>query len=86
MRFCMFEPGKNILNVRLDLWKYRRGLLPIQNVSQAWVAETNGGFVQVIRHVQNVLLGANSDFLEDFLSSMLTNVIANHDAVGLRRR
>lgn len=39
--------------------------------------------VPVVGHIQDVLLRSNRDLLEDLLTRMLADVVANHDTVGL---
>ena len=52
----------------------------------ASASQENGGrSLPVVRHVQNMFLGANSNLLENLLAGMLTDMVADHDSMRLYR-
>lgn len=79
----MLEPGYYALDMSADLRKNRHLLLPITKVSVLEKAKTKGKLVPIVGQVQNMLLGADCDLLEDFLAGVLADVVLDHNAMGL---
>ena len=78
----MLEPSENVLDVCADLWEDFVFLLPtILLVDGPRVLQHS--VIPVVGHVHDIFLRSDGDLFQNLDAGMLTDVVSDHDAMGL---
>ena len=78
----MLEPSEDVLDVCADLWEDFVFLLPTILLADGPRVLQHSA-IPVIGHVHDIFLRSDGNLFQDLDASMLTDVVANHDAMGL---
>lgn len=79
----MLESGYYALDVSANLWKHGHLLFPMTKISSMGKLETMERLVPIVCQIQDMLLCANCNLLQDLLASVFADVVLYHDAVRL---
>ena len=79
----MLESGYYALDVSANLWKHGHLLLPMTKVSSLGKIETMEKLVPIVCQIQDMLLCADCDLLQDLLAGVFADMVLYHDAVRL---
>jgi hypothetical protein len=79
----VLESGYYALDVSANLWKHGHLLLPVTEVSTLGKVKTMEKLVPIVCQIQDMLLCADCDLLQDLLASVFANMVLYHDAVRL---
>lgn len=78
----MLEPSEDVLDVCADLWEDFVFLLPTILLADSQRVLQHIA-IPVVGHVHDIFLRSDGDLFQNLDASMLTDVVANHDAMGL---
>lgn len=78
----MLEPGEDVLDVCADLWEDFVFLLPTILLADG-PGVLQHSAIPVVGHVHDIFLRSYGDLFQNLDASMLTDVVAYHDAMGL---
>jgi len=78
----VLEPSEDVFDVCADLWEDFVFLLPTVLLADGPRVLQHSG-IPVVGHVHDIFLRSDGDFFENLDASMLTDVVAYHDAMGL---
>lgn len=78
----MLEPSEDVLDVCADLREDFVFLLPTDLLANG-PRVLQDSAIPVVGHVHDIFLRSYGDLFQNLDASMLTDVVANHDAMGL---